>query len=96
LSGLDVVTNSPTTPVTVTANIDVGPTQYYIEVFDENTGTRVGRFPYFSTEKFDFPIGANTTHNLVAFISADDTTLPPANIQASSNTITVSEQELIG
>lgn len=72
--------------VTATANGDVGPTAYYIEIYNENTGTLLEACPSGSTcsVTFDPPAGAPT--NLVAFVATYYSLLPPPNIQASSNT----------
>lgn len=72
--------------VVATANQDVGPTPYYIELF-----TTDGRFVT------DCGSGSTCTaivplfpaEHVVAFVSSVGTAFPPANIQASSNTVTV-------
>jgi hypothetical protein len=72
--------------VTATANGDVGPTPYYIEIFNE-TGTRLAACGYGSTCSVTFtPSYAGS--NLVAFISGYSTSFPPSAIVASSNVIT--------
>lgn len=75
--------------VTATANADVYPTPYYIEVFDEATGRMIGdcgsgsscSITYVPTEE----------SNLVAFVSDLSTALPPAGAVASSNVVPTSE-----
>jgi hypothetical protein len=75
-----------TATVTATASINVGPTAYYIQIFDEN-GTRIAVCSTGSTCTTQYqPSSAGST--LVAFISANSTTLPPLNVQASSNLAT--------
>jgi len=76
--------NGPET-VTATANGDVGPTPYYIEIFDEN-GTLLKECGYGSTCSVSYTPARYPGSCLVAFVSSYSTTLPPANIQASSNT----------
>ncbi len=73
--------------VTATASLDVGPTPYFIEIFDLTLGTRIGICGTGTTctATAAAPLGA--PHAVVAFISANDSTLPPANIQAVSNTV---------
>jgi hypothetical protein len=72
--------------VTATANGDVGPTPYYIEIFNE-TGTRLAACGSGSTCSVTFtPSYAGS--NLVAFISGASTVLPPSSIVASSNVVT--------
>ena len=77
--------------ILATANIDVGPTPYYIEIFDTYSGTRVGYCPSGSTCLGTYQCGSI---GLTAFISSASTTIPPANTQSSSNTVipTVSVQ----
>jgi hypothetical protein len=72
--------------VTATANANVGPTPYYIEIFDEN-GTRLAECPSGSTCSVNFT-PSYFGSRLVAFVSAYSTTLPPAGIVASSNVVT--------
>lgn len=72
---------------TATVNLNVGPSPYYIELFDETTGNWL-RVPCLSgttcsaqfTPSFD-------GDNLVAFVSYEDTALPPEGTQASSNVL---------
>ena len=72
--------------VTATANGDVGPTPYYIEIFNE-TGTRLAVCGAGSSCSVAFtPSYAGS--NLVAFVSAYSTALPPASTVASSNVVT--------
>jgi hypothetical protein len=72
--------------VTATANGNVGPTPYYIEIFDE-TGTRLAECGSGSACSVTFPPSYSGS-NLAAFISGYSTTLPPAGIVASSNIVT--------
>ncbi len=75
--------------VTATANADVGPTPYWIQIFDEN-GTRIGLCGSGTTCSITFT-PSYQGDVLVAFVSSDDLNLPPANIQASSNVVTTYE-----
>jgi hypothetical protein len=68
--------------VTATANIDVGPTPYYIGIFDTN-GTRLTECGGGTSCSATLACGDAA----VAFISSWPTTLPPQNIQTSSNTV---------
>jgi hypothetical protein len=72
--------------ITATANGDVGPTAYFIEIYNENTGALLDDCGFGSTCSFAFepPVGLPTY--LVAFIATYSSALPPPNIQASSNT----------
>jgi hypothetical protein len=71
--------------VTATASVNVGPTPYYIEVFNEN-GTLLDTCGSGTTCSFSYT-PAEAGSYLVAFIASSSTTLPPTNIQASSNTV---------
>jgi len=77
-----------TTVLTANANGNVGPTPYFIQIFNEN-GTRVaicgGGTSCAATVTPAFPPGSD----YVAFISDSSSTLPPGNIQASSNVVHV-------
>jgi hypothetical protein len=73
--------------VTATSSIDVGPTPYYIQIFND-VGERIGICARGTTCTAPVP-GGSPPVNLVAFISAPDPNLPPANIQASSGTMPV-------
>jgi hypothetical protein len=77
------VSGGGTQSVTATASGDVGPTPYYIELFDVDTGARIGLCGTGTA----CTVAYNTYGHVVAFVSANDTALLPANIQASSNTV---------
>jgi hypothetical protein len=72
--------------VTATADGNVGPTPYYIEIFDEN-GTRLAECASGSACSVTFTPSYGGS-NLVAFISNYSTVFPPALIVASSNVVT--------
>ena len=76
--------------VTATSSVDVGPTPYYIQIFDLTTGARLavcGSGTVCSADD-NAPVGG--PHGVAAFISSIDPTLLPANIQAASNTVEAS------
>jgi len=77
-----------TTTVTASANADVGPTPYYIEIFNEN-GTRLDVCGSGTACSFSYTPPLFTATNLVAFVSDYSTALPPAGIEASSNVVQV-------
>lgn len=74
------------TMLTATANVDVGLTPYWIEIFNEDNGTLIHECAYGSTcsVRYSPPTGPWTAH-LIAFVANHSYSLPPANIQASSN-----------
>jgi hypothetical protein len=94
------LTASPTTlPVsgyttlTATANADVGPTPYYIEIFDTtpNPARAAGYFPVVicgggSTCTTQVTQSQASTHRYVAFVSGFSTAFAPPTIQATSST----------
>lgn len=85
------LTASPTTTyingtstLTATASANVGPSPFYIQIFDATTGTRLSTCG-FSATCYAYPSQAvATTHKFVAYVSSYSTTMPPANIQATS------------
>jgi hypothetical protein len=80
--------------VTLTAytSTDVGPTPYYIEIFDQSA---------LPTPKLLVSCGSGTScsvsvsqnapgsHTYIAFVSSSSSSYPPPNIQSTSNTVTV-------
>ncbi len=73
--------------VTATSNVNVGPTPYYIEIFNLNTGARIavcGTGTSCSATNVALGFGQN---NFVAFISSYDSAIPPLNTQASSKVV---------
>ena len=73
--------------LTATSNINVGPTPYYIEIFNARTGTRIAICGTGTTCSTN--VSTLVRGDYVAFISANSTTLPPASTQASSNVISL-------
>ncbi|MGD0066299.1 MAG: hypothetical protein ABSB76_22995 [Streptosporangiaceae bacterium] len=72
--------------VTATVNGNVGPTPYYIEIYNEN-GTRLTACGAGSTCSVAFTPSYAGSH-LVAFVSPYGTALPPSGAVASSNVVT--------
>jgi hypothetical protein len=83
--------NNPTVAVggsiqlSVSANADVGPTVYYIEIFDVDTGAQVARCGFGTTCTATVSQSIATLHRYQAFISGYGMTLPPPYIQDASN-----------
>jgi hypothetical protein len=69
-------------------NMDVGPTPYYIEILNQN-GTRLAECPSGTSCTTEFFLPPRSSEDLVAFVSALSTSLPPVNTQASSNVVHV-------
>jgi hypothetical protein len=68
--------------ITATTNIDVGPTPYWIEIFNQ-AGTRLAVCGSGTTCTGSASCG--TVGAYYGFISSNSTSFPPAGIQASSN-----------
>jgi hypothetical protein len=82
-----------TQTVTATASADVGPTPYFIEIFDEG-GTRMASCGSGTVCSFTYTPPFYPGSNLVAFISSSAATFPPSGIVASSNELTVIRQPI--
>ena len=83
-------------PATYTAftNQDVGPTPYWIEIFNETTGTLLRECGSGTQCSVSFT-PAFTGDDLVAFVSGLSAALPPAAAQASSNILGTVQEQLI-
>jgi hypothetical protein len=68
--------------ITATANIDVGPTPYFIEIYNQ-AGTRISVCSSGSTCQGGGSCGSVGAY--YGFISFSSISFPPAGIQASSN-----------
>jgi hypothetical protein len=79
-------TTYSTVTVTATSSIDVGPTAYYIQIYDE-VGTRIASCGTGTTCTTSFMPATSGSH-LVAFIAPSSTALPPAGAQAASHIVT--------
>lgn len=86
LSGPGQVPNGGPATYTATANADVGPTPYWIEIFDATTQAPLAECGSGTTCSATFE-PSDGGDDLVAFVSSLGFTLPPPNIQASSNTV---------
>jgi hypothetical protein len=79
-----------TTTLTATSNQDVGPTPWFIEIFDSTTGAFLTECGSGTTCSTSVTQGASTIQNYIAYISSFSTAFPPPNIQANSAVVTVS------
>jgi hypothetical protein len=75
-----------TTTLIATADIDVGPTPYWIQIFDESTQTLICAAPSGTTCTTTQTEAAVDTQTYVAYVAEYDPngTLPPPDIQAQS------------
>jgi hypothetical protein len=78
--------------VTAYVNGDVGPTPYYIEIFDEN-GTFVGSCGSGSACSLSYTPSIYGSY-LVAFVTSYSTAYPPSGIVASSNVVYTYEKQI--
>jgi hypothetical protein len=75
--------------LTATANQSMNNSGYYLSIFDQTTGNRVCTTTSYAT------IGCNVgwsqnPHTYIAYVANGATTAPPADVQATSNTVTLS------
>lgn len=71
--------------VTATASTDVGPTPFYIELFDATAGTFLTDCGSGTTCAVSVSQSAATTHSYLAYLSSAGAALPPPNVQAASS-----------
>lgn len=92
-AGFTITLNDPRvtgigSPMTVSAttNLDVGPTPYFIEIYDATTGTLIAACGSGTTctGQFQPPLCSSNPDRLVAFVASFSTTFLPPNIQAAS------------
>lgn len=74
-----------TTTLTAVTGSDVGPTPWFIDIFDATTGTRLKACGSGTTCTTTATSNVATTHQFVAFVALGSSTLPPAGIQGTSN-----------
>ncbi len=85
LSGLSRTSNARVT-LTANTNLDVGPTPYYIRIFNQATGALVGSCGAGTACTFDVPVVLGWNSD-VALVSAAGAPFLPPDIQATSNSI---------
>jgi hypothetical protein len=78
-----------TTTLTATANTNVGPTPWYIEIFDTTTRAELMICSSGTSCSVNVSQSSGTSHSYVAFISGYGTSYPPPSIQVTSNSFTV-------
>lgn len=71
--------------VSATASSDVGPSPFYIQIFDTTAGTRVGLCGFGNVCTVTVSQSVAGAHTYVAYVGAASTTAPPAALQATSN-----------
>ncbi|HUC90202.1 MAG TPA: hypothetical protein VMR45_05360 [Patescibacteria group bacterium] len=88
-ASIDVIdsTNLPvggSTTVTATSSTDVGPTPFWIQLFDATTGTRLVRCGTGKSCSVTVKQTTATTHSYVAYVSQLSSTMPPAGTLSAS------------
>lgn len=83
------LTAGGSTTLTASAGIDVGPTPFWTEIFDQTTGALVAICGSGTTCSGTATQSAATQHSYVAFVANFATSLPPADIRATSSAAVV-------
>ena len=73
------------TTVKVSASVDVGPTPYWLEIFDGSTGRNIAICATGSTCSASVTMNSATVHYFTGYISGYGTTNPPPGVQSSTN-----------
>jgi hypothetical protein len=76
--------------LTATASLDVGPTPFFIEIFDLGSGTLVAECGFGATCTTIVSPQVSAVRTYIAYISGFGTTLPPPNIRSQTPGVTVS------
>lgn len=71
--------------LTATSNADVGPSPYYISIFDTTTNTRVALCAAGSSCSTDYWFNASTIKDFFAYIGSNSASAPPQPVLVSSN-----------
>jgi len=89
---VELSASPPTVPVSTystlsaTTSSDVGPTPWYIDIYDMTTGTLLKSCGAGTTCSVNVIEGLETTHAYAAYVAMPDSTPPPSDIQGTSNT----------
>jgi hypothetical protein len=78
-----------TITITATANTNVGPTPWYIEIFDYYSHARVTYCYTGSSCSYNVSSGSAGSRTFIAFVSDLSTNYPPTSTQATSGAVTV-------
>jgi hypothetical protein len=76
------------TTLTATANSSVSGFGYALEIFDQGTGTLLGSCNTGTTCTATVNHATSGSHSYIAYIAAAGSTLPPTDVQATSNGVT--------
>jgi hypothetical protein len=81
-------TNHPVT-LDASGNVDVGPTAYYIDIYDMTSGTLLTACGNGTSCTVTTTVSGCSTHTYRAYIADPSASPPPTSIQATSNTVSV-------
>ena len=74
-----------TSTLTATSSLDIGPSPFYIQVYNATTGTRLRSCPFGTTCSVSTSQSVATTQRFIAFVSDNSAAYYPTGIQATSN-----------
>lgn len=77
------------TTLTATANQDVGPTPYYLSIYDQTAHSYVAICGFGTTCATSVTQATATTHSYQAYVSYYPTANPPSGVQATSGVVSV-------
>ena len=77
---------SQSATLTATTGADVGPTPWYIDIYDMTAGKLLRACGFGTTCSVSVTEGLATTHAFVAYVASPSAAPPPANIQGTSDT----------
>jgi len=72
--------------LTATTSSNVGPTPWFIDIYDMTTGTLLKSCGWGTTCSVNVIQGLETTHAYAAYVAMPNSTPPPSDIQGTSNT----------
>lgn len=72
--------------LTATTGVDVGPTPWYIDIYDMTANKLLRACGSGTTCSVNVAEGLETTHAFVAYVGAPSPTPPPSSLQGTSNT----------
>jgi hypothetical protein len=73
------------TTITVSASVDVGPTPYWLEIFDGSTGRNVAICAYGRSCSASVTLNGAAVHYFTGYISGYGTSNPPPSVQSATN-----------
>jgi hypothetical protein len=75
--------------LTAYSSVDVGPTPYWIEIFDRSNGQNIAVCGTGTSCSMSVSQSSPTTHSFIAYISGYGLSNPPPSVQATSNSVSV-------